>query len=101
MKEPDLNEAEQKTLGDLLNGNSLKDFVKANPQPTEAQVGEFVAGLHSNGITLSDRYLRRLVRNEVNRTNNNPPRYDMDFDIVLQAAVKALEGHQIATGSAQ
>ena len=101
VKEPDLNEAEQKTLGDLLNGNSLKDFVRANPQPTEAQVADFVSGLHANGVALSDRYLRRLVRNEVNRTNNNPPKYDLDFDIVLQAAVKALEGHQIATGSAQ
>lgn len=99
VKEPDLSDAEQKALNDLLNGSSLKDFVKANPQPTEEQVTQFVGSLHAKGSLLGDRYLRRLVRNELNRTNNNPPKYDLDFDIVLQAAVKALEGRQIATGS--
>ena len=56
---------------------------------------QFIGGLHAKGITLNDRYLRRLIRNQVNLTNNNPPMYDLDFDIVLQAAVKALESHQI------
>ena len=94
-QEPDLTEAEQKALNDLLNGSSLKDFAKANPKPTDEQVTQFIGGLHAKGITLNDRYLRRLVRNQVNLTNNNPPMYDLDFDIVLQAAVKALESHQI------
>jgi hypothetical protein len=30
------------------------------------------------------------VRNEINRKLNNPPIYDLEFDLVLQAAVKAL-----------
>ena len=90
-QEPDLTDAEQKALNDLLNGTSLKDFAKANPKPTDAQVTQFIGGLHAKGITLNDRYLRRLVRNQENLTNNNPPMYDLDFDIVLQAAVKALQ----------
>lgn len=94
-QEPDLTDAEQKALNDLLNGTSLKDFAKANPKPTDNQVTQFIAGLHAKGITLNDRYLRRLIRNQVNLTNNNPPMYDLDFDIVLQSAVKALEDHQI------
>ncbi len=93
--EPALTDADQKALNDLLNGSYMKDFVKANPQPADAQVGTFINGLHTKGITLNDRYLRKLVRNEVNRTNNNPPLYDLDFDIVLQAAVKALQNHEI------
>ena len=95
VEEPALTDADQKALNDLLNGSYLKDFVKANPKPTEAQVEAFITGLHGKGIALSDRYLRKLVRNEVNRTNNNPPLYDLDFDIVLQAAVKALQNHEI------
>ncbi len=95
VEEPALTDADQKALNDLLNGSYLKDFVKANPKPTEAEVGAFITGLHGKGIALSDRYLRKLVRNEVNRTNNNPPLYDLDFDIVLQAAVKALQNHEI------
>ena len=69
--------------------------MKANPKPTDAQIVTFMNGLHAKGISLGDRYLRKLVRNEVNRTNNNPPLYDLDFDIVLQAAVKALTSHEI------
>ncbi len=93
--EPALSDADQKSLNDLLNGSYLKDFVKANPKPTDAQIVTFMNGLHAKGISLGDRYLRKLVRNEVNRTNNNPPLYDLDFDIVLQAAVKALTSHEI------
>ena len=95
--EPELTEAEQKALNDLLNGTSLKDFVKANPKPTEVQLSRFVAEMHAQGIALNDRYLRKLVRNQGNRTNNNPPLYDLEFDIVLQAAVKALQNHQVGT----
>ena len=95
IQEPDLSDAEQKALNDLLNGTSLKDFVKANPKPTDAQVTQFIGTLHAKGISLSDRYLRKLVRNQANLTNNNPPMYDLDFDIVLQAAVKAIQGHEI------
>ena len=95
VEEPALSEVDQKSLNDLLNGSYLKDFVKANPKPTDAQIVTFINGLHTKGISLDDRYLRKLVRNEVNRTNNNPPLYDLDFDIVLQAAVKALTNHEI------
>ncbi len=90
IEEPKLTPEEEKSLTELLNGKNVKEFVKANPQPTDAQVTGFVASVHKKGIVLNDRYLRRLVREEVNRTNNNPPIYDLDFDIVLQAAVKAL-----------
>ncbi|HTP59620.1 MAG TPA: S41 family peptidase, partial [Spirochaetia bacterium] len=95
VQEPALTDADQKALNDLLNATYLKDFVKANPKPTDAQVTAFIGTLHAKGITLGDRYLRKLVRNEVNRTNNNPPLFDLDFDIVLQAAVKALQNHEI------
>jgi len=97
--EPALSEAQQKALNDLLNGTFVKDFVKANPNPTEADVTRFVTDIHGKGITLDDRYLRRLIRVQQNITNNNPPPYDMDFDIVLQAAVKALTNHEIGVGT--
>ena len=97
--EPVLSEAQQKALNDLLNGTFLKDFVKAKPNATEADVTRFIADLHGKGIALDDRYLRRLIRVQQNITNNNPPPYDLDFDIVLQAAVKALSNHEIGTGT--
>jgi len=36
------------------------------------------------------------VREQVNRTNNNPPVFDLEYDIVLQAAVKAIQAGQVA-----
>jgi len=96
IEEPKLTAEEEKSLTELLNGKNVKEFVKANPQPSETQVTTFVAAVHKKGIVLNDRYLRRLVREEVNRTNNSPPIYDLDFDIVLQAAVKALKDGDIA-----
>jgi len=92
-----LSDAQQKALNDLLNGTFVKDFVKANPNPSDAEVTRFIADMHGRGIALDDRYLRRLIRVQQNITNNNPPPYDLDFDIVLQAAVKALSNHEIVT----
>ena len=99
VSEPTLTDDQQKALNDLLNGTFIKDFVKANPNATDAEVTRFIAGLHAKGISLDDRYLRRLVRVQQNITNNNPPPYDLDFDVVLQAAMKALSNHEIGTDS--
>ena len=46
--------------------------------------------LRSDGITVDDRYVRRLVRVEANRAAGRDQIYDLDFDLVLQAAVEEL-----------
>lgn len=90
-----LTPEEEKGLSEVLNATWLADFAKANPRPTAAQVDGFVAGLRAKGIVLNERYLRRLVRNEVDKTNNAPLVYDLDFDIQLDAAVKALKAGEV------
>ena len=98
--EPELTDEQQKALNDLLNGTFIKDFVKATPNASDADIARFISSLHGKGITLDDRYLRRLIRAQQNITNNSPTPYDLDFDIVLQAAVKALANHEIVAGEA-
>ena len=88
--EPTLTPEEEKSLSDILNATWLADFVASNPRPSAVEIGQFIAMLRKKGIILNDRYLRRLVRNEVEKTNNTPPVYDLDFDIQLEAAVEAL-----------
>ncbi len=95
IEEPKLTADQEKSLTDLLNGKYVQTFAKANSQPTENQVRAFITDMVKKGIVLDERYLRRLIRTEVNRTNNNPPIFDLDFDLVLQAAVKALRGGEI------
>lgn len=95
VEEPKLSPKEEADLTELLTTSVLKDFVKANPAPADAQVGSFLTDLRARGIELPDRYLRRLVRNEVNRTNNDPPIFDLEYDLVLQAALEAIRAGRI------
>jgi len=50
--------------------------------------------LRENGNSLNDRVLKRLIRNEMNKTNDSPPVYDLEFDLVLQEAVKMLHNDE-------
>jgi carboxyl-terminal processing protease len=90
VKEPELSEQEEKAVSALLEQNLLRDFVAANAQPAEPQIQAFLRQLEARKIELAERYVRRLIRNEVNRTNDNPPLYDLEFDTVLQKAVELL-----------
>ena len=95
VEEPAVTAEQESSFAKLLQENTIRKWVAANPQPSEAKVGQLVAELQRQGIALDDRTLRRLVREEVNRTNNNPPVFDLEYDIVLQAAVKAIKAGQV------
>jgi carboxyl-terminal processing protease len=90
VKEPVLTDQEEKAVSTLIEQNLLRDFVVEHPQPTEAQIKAFMGELAAKNIELPERYIQRLIRNEANRTNNNPPVYDLEFDLALQKAVELL-----------
>jgi carboxyl-terminal processing protease len=90
VQEPELTEEEEQALSRILEEELIKDFLSRYPNPTDANIDSFEMELAGEGIQLNDRYIRRLVRNELNRTNNNPPVYDLEFDLVLQEAVNYL-----------
>ncbi len=91
IKEKQLTKEEQKELSELIKGNYIKDFVKTHPKITEPEIKAFMKQLATKGIKLEERYIRKLIRNEINRTNNNPPVYDLDYDIVLKKAVEQMK----------
>jgi carboxyl-terminal processing protease len=95
VEEPALTVEQEESLAKLLQENTIRKWVEQNPQPSDAKVGQLVAELQRQGTALDERTLRRLVRQEVNRTNNNPPVFDLEYDIVLQAAVKAIQAGQV------
>jgi carboxyl-terminal processing protease len=90
VQEPELTEEEEQALSRILDEELIKDFLSRHPNPTDENIDSFEQELAGKGIQLNDRYIRRLVRNELNRTNNNPPVYDLEFDLVLREAVKYL-----------
>jgi len=90
VQEPELSEEEEQALSRILEEELIKDFLTRYPNPTDENIESFEQELADRDIQLDDRYVRRLVRNELNRTNNNPPAYDLEFDLVLQEAVNYL-----------
>jgi carboxyl-terminal processing protease len=91
VQEPELTEEEEQALSRILEEELIKDFLIRYPNPTDDDIATFERELAGKDIQLDDRYVRRLVRNELNRTNNNPPVYDLEFDLVLQEAVNYLQ----------
>jgi len=92
VKEPELSEKELAAYSKLISDRRIAEFVKASPSPTERQIAAFVGSLTKENAALSDRLLRKMIRNEVNRHLSNPPIYDLEFDKVLQEAVAYLQG---------
>lgn len=90
VKEPALSEQETETLSKLISSRQIPNFVTENPNPTEREIQQFIEKLRREHPALSDRMLRRMVRNEINRHLPNPPVYDLEYDLVLQEAVKFL-----------
>jgi carboxyl-terminal processing protease len=91
VQEPELSEEEEQALSRIIEEELIKEFLGRYPDPTDNEIGTFERELEAKDIHLEDRYIRRLVRNELNRTNNNPPVYDLEFDLVLQEAVNYLK----------
>jgi len=85
---PEFTEADAGQLNSLINSGKISDFIKANPNATAADIDSF-AGKLSGDYSLDVSLLRRLIRNEQNRTSIAPV-YDLEYDIQLQEAVKIL-----------
>ncbi len=96
VKERELSESEEQSLLSLIENRRISRFIEENPKASEAQVDAFIASLRSEGINLEDRLLRRMIRNERNRRDTNPPVYDLQYDIVLQEAVNMLQTGLVA-----
>ena len=85
---PEFTVEEAVKLNELINENLISDFVAANPGASNTQVDNF-AGELSRKYDLDFSLLRRLIRNEQNRTVIAPV-YDLEYDFQLQEAVKIL-----------
>ena len=95
VKEREFTEDEKKSYKRLIEEFRVQNFVKEHSNPSQVDIDVFMDQLKSDGIVLEDRIIRKLIRNEINLTNDNPPVYDMEFDIVLQEAVRMLRAGEI------
>ena len=85
---PEFSEAEADKFNSLINSGSIAEFVKSNPEANSAAIESFAQQLHREH-GLETVLLKRLIRNEMNRTTIAPA-YDLEYDVQLQEAVKIL-----------
>jgi len=86
---PEYTEEDAVKLNELINANRIPEWVGQNPQAASAQIDVFARTLeHEFSLNLS--LLRRLIRNELNRTVIAPV-YDLEYDIQLQEALNILQ----------
>jgi carboxyl-terminal processing protease len=102
VQDEELTEAERSPYERLVREGKIRGFVDgvAAGGPSEAEVVQFLASLKSEGFDIRERFLRKLIRDSVNRRDSNPPVFDLDYDVVLSRAVELL-GQRIAQNTAQ
>ena len=93
---PELDDDQQVTYVELLASPVVPQWVTANRNPTEAQIDQFVSEVRDTEFDLPDRWVRRVIRDEINRQSNIVAPYDLDFDTVLQEAVRLLRQGEIS-----
>jgi carboxyl-terminal processing protease len=86
---PEFTLAEAERYSELILAERIPAFISANPGATAAQVDLFARELNRE-YNLELSLLRRLIRNEQNRTQIAPV-YDLDYDVQLQEAVRVLQ----------
>ncbi|MCL1836018.1 MAG: S41 family peptidase [Treponema sp.] len=85
---PEFTEDDAEKLNKLINDNRIPSYVGGNPQATASQVETFARSLEKE-YGLDFTLLKRLIRNEQNRTAIAPV-YDLEYDVQLQEAVNIL-----------
>jgi len=86
---PEYTEADAEKLNELINANKIPEFVEKNPQAAAVQVEAF-AKIIEQEYHLNISLIKRLIRNEINRTVIAPV-YDLEYDIQLQEAINILK----------
>jgi len=89
VKFPEFTDADAEKLNTLIKDNKIPAFVKDNPKASPAQVETFARTLEKD-YKLDFSLLKRLIRNEQNRTTIAPV-YDLEYDVQLQEAVNIIK----------
>lgn len=85
-----LTEDEQREYIELRQQNRILEFIEQTGDPTGAEMDLFISELRREGVEIGENHLRRLIRMEVNRALNRDELFDLDYDMVLRAAVDFL-----------
>ncbi|MDR0503296.1 MAG: S41 family peptidase [Treponema sp.] len=85
VKFPEYTEEDAVHMNELINANKIPQFAEENPKAAAAQIEAFAITLQKE-YSLDLSLLKRMIRNELNRTVIAPV-YDLEYDIQLQEAL--------------
>lgn len=86
---PELTEEEQNDWHALEESGAIADYVERSQDMTESEIASYAKSLRKK-YNLEERLLRKMIRNELDRTR--PPRlYDLDYDSQLNAAIEVIK----------
>jgi carboxyl-terminal processing protease len=89
VKFPEYTDADAEKLAELITSNKISAFIKDSPEADSEKI-DLYARVLAREYQLDVPLLRRLIRNEQNRTSIAPV-YDLEYDIQLQEAVNILQ----------
>ncbi len=92
VKIEEYTDEEISSLQTLISENFIPKFIDEYPNPTEQDIALYIDSLYEQGMVIREERIRKGIRDELNRYNNTPPVYDLDYDIVLKEAVNIING---------
>ena len=93
VKFPEFTEEEEKAYVNLVSAEEIEAYVETHPNMTEEQIATYAETLYL-AYPIDKRVIRKIVRNEVDRTR--PSRlYDLDYDLQLNEAIKILKNEDM------
>lgn len=93
IKEPALTDDEKVSLQKLYKDKVIDKAIEKNSDPTDKEIDALVEKIQKEGYALSDRYLKKLIKNAAEFDDDKKEVYDLDFDIQLQKSLHILENN--------
>jgi carboxyl-terminal processing protease len=95
VKEPELTDDEKAVLSKIFKNKAIEEKTKGIKDATPAQIDKIAQSLIDEGYNLPMKYIRKLVKTELEYFSENKPIFDLDYDIQLQKAVEILDKDMI------
>lgn len=92
---PALTEDEEMALGEITQERRIQRFLDGTPNPTAAQIRAFENQLQSENLGLPSRVIGRMILQEQDRRANVTRVFDLDFDLVLQEALRIIQDGEV------
>ncbi|MBQ6567738.1 MAG: S41 family peptidase [Treponema sp.] len=86
---PEMTDEESEAFSKLMSEDTIEKYVEEHPGMSEAAIASYAKQLQKT-YKLDLRIIRKMVRNQVQRTQKSPL-YDLDYDLQLNAALGIFE----------